>query len=632
MKSITALFAAILVLGTVEAAAQPYGPVILGPGLNAGRTLYVNAGSRVLSADTTYILTGLYTIDSTYSITIPAGTVIKGDTAACLVIRRGAQIIANGTRSRPIVFTSNKPAGTRAAGDWGGLVVLGKAPTNRQANPQIEGGIVPGFYGGAGPGLGDPNDNSGTIRYVRIEYPGYRFALNNEVNGLTMGGVGAGTTIEYVQVSFSNDDGFEWFGGTVNAKYLVTVGAIDDDFDTDFGYQGKVQFAFGMKYNSIFEFSGGQTNGFETDNEGTASYVEPRTRPDFSNVTLVGPQRVDSVTNIPGNRHEFAACIRRGSQNSIYNSIFTGFRGGFTIRDNQTHNSANGDTLRLRNITLATRAELVDPLNTLGSPISYTPIPSGIPGFNASTWYQTGAYNNTGGASALAPSAAGLVNMNDLTNPDPRPTGSTPSVNTVDFSGRLANPFFQAVGYRGAFDPNVPMSQQWTAGWTNFDPQTYNADGTTAISVGTPWTMVSLPRTLTNATADGVFPTRDGAMFRFDPPAYSIVTNLDPGFGYWVRYTAPATVTVGGGHLNGFQYNATVGGFHLIGAVSESVPVSSITTTGAGTLSPTVFGWDPTTQAYIVGVPSLQPGQGYWVSVSDACTIYVTSPTAGARR
>ena len=143
---------------------------------------------------------------------------IKGN-ASTLVITRGAKIIADGTQTEPIVFTSFQPAGSRAPGDWGGIIVCGKSTINDPAGSRLaEGGIDPvkGLYGGT-----DPNDNSGIIRYVRIEYAGIAYLPNNETDGLTMGGVGLGTTIDYVQVSHGGDDSFEWFGGTVNCKHII---------------------------------------------------------------------------------------------------------------------------------------------------------------------------------------------------------------------------------------------------------------------------------------------------------------------------------------------------------------------------------------------------------------------------
>jgi hypothetical protein len=465
MRKTVILIAAVLGLSPFLVA-QP--EVVLGPGLGSGRTVYHQNFSRTLSSDTTYFLTGLYIVDSTRSLTIEPGTIIKGDTAATLIIARGSQIFAEGTEDDPIVFTSIQDAGNREPGDWGGVVILGGAPTN-QPNPLIEGGIIPGTYGGGAIGAGDPDDNSGIFRYVRIEFPGYRFQLNNEVNGLTMGGVGRGTQIDHVQVSYSFDDSYEWFGGTVDCNNLVAFGAWDDDWDTDFGFQGRLQFLFGLRDPDYSELTGvGQSNGFESDNEGTASTTEPRTLPRFSNVTEIGPRRTDAHPVPPAPRvFEYGVVARRGTELSIYNSILMGYQGGYSMRDQFTMESAQGDILQGRNISLQEDGSL-NTLHTSGT------IP---PGFDVVTWYNTGGWGNLGAASATSdrlPSTIGLVDMDDLNNPDPRPApGSEPATAGTEFTNlnALAGGYFTATTYRGAFDPALPMDQQWTVGWTNFDPQ-----------------------------------------------------------------------------------------------------------------------------------------------------------------
>ena len=202
MKRFSTLLLAVLIVPAAALFAQ-LPERILGPGLNAGRTAFHQRSNITLSADTAYVLTGLFYVDSTFTLTIQPGTVVFGDTGAALVIARGAKIFAMGSASSPIVFTSNKPVGQRHSGDWGGILILGNAPSNK-VNPLIEGGIIGGSYGG-----NDASDNSGIFRYVRIEFGGYRFQLNNEVNGLTMGGVGTGTEVHHVQVSYADDDSFE---------------------------------------------------------------------------------------------------------------------------------------------------------------------------------------------------------------------------------------------------------------------------------------------------------------------------------------------------------------------------------------------------------------------------------------
>ncbi|MBK9305074.1 MAG: T9SS type A sorting domain-containing protein [bacterium] len=445
-------------LGAVAEATPPpvyHGQAILGPGLNSGRTGYSQTWNRTLSPDTLYTLTGLYYVENGYTLTIPAGTVCQADTAATLIITRGAKIYAEGTAEQPIVFTSRKLEGQRAPGDWGGVMILGSAPVNK-VDPLIEGGIIGGTYGGS-----DPNDDSGVFKYVRIEYCGYRFQLNNEVNGLTMGGVGAGTEIHHVQISYSFDDSYEWFGGTVNCDHLVCFGGTDDEFDTDFGYTGNVQFAFGMKDLNLWDPTG-ETNGFESDNDGSStSQATPFTHPHFSNVTLIGPERTDAlVGNLPaGHKFQFAGVLRRSTRTSIYNSVIMGYPWGMSVRDAFTQASALTDVLQVRNLSL--QASVLEP----GSATVHDEGRwAGIVG-----WYDTAAYANTGSA-PRNPSAIGLTDLSDMNNPNPVPAAGSELIGTADFSApALAG--FAVTTYRGAFDPALPMDQQWTAGWTNFNPQ-----------------------------------------------------------------------------------------------------------------------------------------------------------------
>ena len=230
--------------------------------------------------------------------------------------------MAEGTSTQPIVFTSDKPKGQRASGDWGGVVICGKATTNKHDNGTgvgiAEGGIGSN-YGGT-----DDADNSGVLQYVRIEFPGIPLTstANSEINGLTLYAVGSGTTIDHVQVSYSGDDSYEWFGGTVNCKYLVALRGLDDEFDTDNGYKGKVQFIFGLRDPNVSDQSG--SNGFESDNDADGSTLTPVTKPIFSNATLYGPLTVSET--LPAN-HLFkrAIHIRRSSQLSVYNSVFAGW-------------------------------------------------------------------------------------------------------------------------------------------------------------------------------------------------------------------------------------------------------------------------------------------------------------------
>ena len=211
-------------------------------------------GNTTLDASKVYLLTGLVYVRSGGTLTIPAGTIIRAEgnasaaNFASIVVQRGGKIVAIGSKSKPIVITSNKAEGytaglpNRKPGDWGGILILGKATNNLPAAPStctqclkgeglIEGpfGFPDGIHGGS-----DDNDYSGELEYVRIEFPGIVLAPNNEINGLTLGSVGRATLMRNIQVSYSNDDSYEWFGGTVNSKRIVAFRGTDDDFDTDF--------------------------------------------------------------------------------------------------------------------------------------------------------------------------------------------------------------------------------------------------------------------------------------------------------------------------------------------------------------------------------------------------------------
>lgn len=302
-------------------------------------------GTVTLDASKVYLLTSTCVVRSGGKLIIPAGTVIRGAadlTAtpklyATLVVERGGMIEVNGTSSNPVIMTSNKAAGSRDRGDWGGLVLCGKAVNNQGLDAQLEGfnnvavDNTLGKFGGT-----DDADNSGVVKYVRIEFAGLAFEPNKEVNSLTMGSVGSSTVIEGVQCSFGNDDAFEWFGGTVNCKKLIAYKTTDDDFDTDFGYRGAVQFGIAVKDTAYFDLSWNAPSGastsetFESDNDAAGSGKLPLTSAIFSNITCVGPVSLDKTYNDLTTTQKGAfrrgARIRRNSRLSIVNSVFMGYR------------------------------------------------------------------------------------------------------------------------------------------------------------------------------------------------------------------------------------------------------------------------------------------------------------------
>ena len=302
-------------------------------------------GTVTLDASKVYLLTSTCVVRSGGKLIIPAGTVIRGAadlTAtpklyALITVERGGMIEVNGTSTNPVVMTSNKAAGSRDRGDWGGLVLCGKAVNNQGLDVQLEGfnnvavDNTLGKFGGT-----DDADNSGVVKYVRIEFAGLAFEPNKEVNSLTMGSVGSKTEIEGVQCSFGNDDAFEWFGGTVSCKKLISYKTTDDDFDTDFGYRGAVQFGIAVKDTAYFDLSWNATSGastsetFESDNDAAGSGKLPLTSALFSNITCVGPVPLDKTYNDLTATQKGAfrrgARIRRNSRLNIVNSVFMGYR------------------------------------------------------------------------------------------------------------------------------------------------------------------------------------------------------------------------------------------------------------------------------------------------------------------
>jgi hypothetical protein len=461
-KAILFLMCVLVAFGAADAFAT-YGPKpekVIGPGLNSGRTPYHQHWNKTLSPDTVYVLTGLYYVDSTYTITIPAGAVIMGDTAATLIVKRGGKIHARGTNVAPIVFTSRKAPGSRNRGDWGGIILLGKAPVNK-VEPLIEGGIIGGSYGG-----NDPNDNTGVFAYVRIEFCGYRYQLNNEINGLTHGGVGRGTEIHHVQVTKSFDDSYEWFGGTVDERYLVAFTGTDDEFDTDFGYSGRLQYCFGLRSPDDYDPTG-QSNGFESDNDGSAlSKDQPYTASVASNITLIGPGRTNAtIPTIPLTAtFEYSSVQRRSTKFSYINTAIIGYPRAVSIRDDSTIAFATRGDLQIRCSSIAAFA--------LGNDTGRW---AGI-----NTWISTPSFNNIG--YVRQPDTMGLTNMSNLNAPNPVPVvGTELDTAPVCFGGtdKTNDPWFQVTDYRGAFVPGLAMNQQWTANWTSFDPQNIDYNPTT---------------------------------------------------------------------------------------------------------------------------------------------------------
>lgn len=464
-------------------------------------TLQGNLVTQTLDAAKPYLIKGQTFIPSGVTLTIPAGTIIKGDkaTKAVLIVQPGGKLVANGTAASPVIFTSAQAIGERDRGDWGGIVLLGDAWVNQTALPAIEGITPSQTYGNITSPTTNAAQNAGTLTYVRIEYAGIELTPNNETNSLTMGGVGSATTIDHIQVSFGGDDGYEWFGGTVNAKYLVSLSTWDDDFDTDFGWGGNVQFGLAVR-NTFFADQSG-SNSFESDNQANAndtpSGATGYTRGIFSNITVLGPR--DFTTGL-GNgtqartisaNYQNAIHIRRRTSISIFNSFISGFPVGVRLDDQATLDNlvAAGGKHAYNVLASPNTTELGT--TTSSSNVGFA---TGLAGGDATAVrdYWT-ANNNTllkpTGAEGWSPNPGapagsidpyttplglnkalfwgGQTSSNYPSNPAFTVTSGTlaTGANFTDtkFTG---NTFFNTtVTYRGAFG-----ATDWTDGWTEFQP------------------------------------------------------------------------------------------------------------------------------------------------------------------
>jgi hypothetical protein len=355
----------------------------------------INADTTWTSGNT-YTITGPVYVRNGATLTIQPGTVIYGaNSTASLIITKGSKINAAGTVSSPIVFTSSKVKGSRAQGDWGGVILLGNASYNiNSGTGSIEGIEVnadTAFGGGATP---NNADNSGTMQYVRIEFSGVALSTtaNSEINGLTMGGVGSGTTIDHIQVSYNGDDAFEWFGGSVNCKYLVALGTYDDDFDTDNGYNGNVQFGLVVRNPQLADSS--KSNVFESDNNATSAAGTSFTSASFYNITVVGPTKRQTLTNggTLNSNYQYALHLRRNTKLKVYNSVFMDNKLGLYVDGATTAaNAVAGDLVFSNNIIAGTTTASSDYGTTTAATFA-----SGI-----ATWYTNGGNTTQASSNGL---------------------------------------------------------------------------------------------------------------------------------------------------------------------------------------------------------------------------------------
>ncbi|MBL9203914.1 MAG: hypothetical protein JNN01_02415 [Opitutaceae bacterium] len=436
--------------------------------------------SETWTADNTYLLDGYVFVTNNSTLTIQPGTVVKAKVssatgAAALVITRGSKINAAGTADKPIIFTSeldqlNGNLGPADTGLWGGLVLLGRASINSRSNgavvaapieDQVEGFSVPTedvpliTFGGT-----DDADNSGVVRYVSVRHGGAVIGTANEINGVTLGGVGSGTTLEYVEVFANKDDGFEWFGGTVNARYLVSAFGNDDGFDMDQGFRGNLQFLFSIQ-TDITTDSGDKA--VEWDGATTPLTASPKGKTTISNLTAIG-----IGTSGRGTVANTAVNIRDAVEATLVNSVFVNFAKGLDIEDD-ADDGPNPVPAISNNLWFSHLAA-----NNTAAGLNARPTGA----IDASAYWSNAAFNNT-----IANPGLRGISYTANAGLDPRPAvGSAALTGATAVSGSG----LVSVAYKGAFG-----ATNWAAGWTKLSRDGY-FDPASAIVPGSNGKLVNI--------------------------------------------------------------------------------------------------------------------------------------------
>lgn len=428
--------------------------------------------SRTLYRDTSYTLTSFVHVTNGATLTIEPGTVIKGRTGSALFILRGARIIADGRADAPIVFTSDQAPGSRKPGDWGGLVIVGRGIINRTGVVELEGtGSTAQNYAIDYAGGTDNADDSGVLRYVRVEFAGFGVAANQELNSVTLAAVGSGTDIDYVQAIAGLDDSFEWFGGAVDGKHLVSYQAQDDHFDPSEGYVGRNQYLIAFQRSILEPRAGsgvrsGDPQGFEVDGCGSASgsgctlgyNSAPLNIPLFANFTLIGTGANADVQATSGG---IGMLLRRGTGGYFVNGILARWpRAAISLRDAETQaRFASGDAV-IRNLSVVETGATAGsnaPLFEAGSG-RFTVDTTGMGiTVEAGTVTTAGVFSGIPAAPTTATLDFGL-----MAGASARTGGSGP------FTGALATKagtFVTGTSYRGAADP---AAAKWWQGWTTY--------------------------------------------------------------------------------------------------------------------------------------------------------------------
>ncbi|MCC6159734.1 MAG: hypothetical protein IT350_16900 [Deltaproteobacteria bacterium] len=389
-----------------------------------------------MTADKNWILRGGVFIGNDVDpvvLTIEPGTQVFGETSTkgMLVITRGAKIMAEGTADAPIVFSSSKYEGERARGDWGGIIINGRAPVNNCLGDEIEyceslGEGATGEFGGS-----DPEDDSGIMRYVRVEFAGRLVSPENELNGIAFQGVGSGGVFEYIQVHMNKDDGIEFFGGTANIGHVVVTGAADDGFDWTDGWTGKAQFVV------IQQYAGGGDQGIEADNNAENNVATPRSRPTLSNFTIVG--QGDDFS-------DFGILLREGTGGNLHNMLVWGWdEAALSIMHRETYRAAwDEDAAALTGVMILTDSIIWNNNSDFAEDEIEEPF-SVVAFFNA--------LND--GNSEVDPA---LGDPRNQTDPDFAPAEGSPALSG---GNTPSDPFFDEVSFIGAIG-----ADDWTKGWT----------------------------------------------------------------------------------------------------------------------------------------------------------------------
>jgi hypothetical protein len=376
-----------------------------------------------------YLLEGGVFVRSGATLRIKAGTQIFAGERSFLVIDRGAKIIAKGKANKPIVFTSAQDEGKRKRGDWGGLIINGFAPINAPSG-EADGEGGTGKYGGR-----NPNDNSGFLQYVRVEFAGFPLTPTNELNGIAFQGVGNGTVVDHIQVIESGDDAMEFFGGTVNVKFVLLVGSMDDGFDWTGGWQGKAQFVIIQQDGSIEA-----NNGIEADNDQNNNDLEPRSKPTLFNFTIIGDSTTKTASSI-------GALLRVGTAGKLANFVVQNYKDvGVRIKDQSTLNQLNSGSLSLESMIFFENKK-------------------------GATQFQNNDGTDAGDLSVMFRNMR--ITDPKLTNPlskdipNFRPESGSPALDTTLVTAPPGgDSFFERVNFIGGMGPGE--SDDWTRGWSSY--------------------------------------------------------------------------------------------------------------------------------------------------------------------